>query len=284
MNSSSLKTLLRPLHGQLVLAVVASAFSGVTSMLLVALINRALAVDLADLDAIGAQFALVSVLSLFCRWLAEERFARLGQLMLAQLRLGVNQRIMALPYLEFERIGVARCNAALTEDANSVAHACSTLPGVTINAFLVLAALAYMAQLSLPVFGCVALVLLVGVFGYAAVELRALRTLRQARSEEDDVFRGFDGLLDGAKDHDVSGDDPPGGHHDQGAAGGRGAFGQRHDRRGVASASRLRGPRKVLLCGVPPTGRLKPNPIDGAASPRRPFCLLLRPPTGSTAT
>jgi len=199
-SKSSLNILLRPLRGQLALAVVASALSGLASMALVALINRALSVELAALAPIGVSFATLSLVSLSCRWLAEERFARIGQIALARLRLSVSQRIMALPYREFEQIGGARCNAALTEDASSVAHACSILPGVTINAFLVMAALAYMAWLSPPVFACVAGVLIVGILAYAAVEALALRTLRQARSHEDDVFRAFDGLLAGGKE------------------------------------------------------------------------------------
>lgn len=200
MSKGPLILLLRPLRGQLVLAVVASALSGLASMALVALINRALSVELNELASAGVAFAALSVVSLSCRWLAEERFARIGQIALARLRLSVSQRIMALPFREFEQIGGARCNAALTEDASSVAHACSILPGVTINAFLVLAALAYMAWLSPPVFACVAGVLLVGVLAYAAVEALALRTLRQARTHEDEVFRAFGGLIEGGKE------------------------------------------------------------------------------------
>jgi putative pyoverdin transport system ATP-binding/permease protein len=199
-SNNPLTTLLRPLRGQLLLAVVASALSGLASMALVALINRALSAELSEVATIGVSFALACVVSLSCRWLAEERFARLGQITLARLRLSVSRRIMALSYREFEQIGGARCNAALTEDASSVAHACSILPGVTINAFLVLAALTYMAWLSPPVFACVVGVLLVGVFAYVAVESMALRTLRQARNQEDEVFRAFGGLLEGGKE------------------------------------------------------------------------------------
>lgn len=188
------------MRGQLLLAVFASALSGAASMLLVALINRAFTVEAHALGSVGVQFAVASLVALGCRWLSEERFAHLGQAALARLRLDASRKIVALPYREFERRGAANFNAALTEDAGAVAHSCSILPGVTINVFLVTGSFAYMAFLSVGVFAWVAGVLFVGVLGYMAVESLALRTLRLARSAEDDVFRGFAGLLEGGKE------------------------------------------------------------------------------------
>ncbi len=195
-----LLSLLRPIRGHLAVAVVASAVAGVASMALVALINRALVAERASLAPIGVQFAGASLAALFCRWLSEERFARLGQDTLARLRVDVSRHIAALPYRVFEQRGAAQLNGVLTEDASAVAHCCSILPGVVINLFLVLASFAYMASLSLQVFGLVLVVLVLGVAAFALVESFALTALRAARAAEDEVFRGFGGLLQGAKE------------------------------------------------------------------------------------
>jgi putative pyoverdin transport system ATP-binding/permease protein len=195
-----LLALVRPLRGQLILAVLAGAASGVASMLLVALINAALMAERDALAGIGVKFAVVSLLALLCRWLSEERFARLGQTGLAALRREMSRKIATLTYREFERRGAASFNAALTEDTNTVAHACAILPGVIINACLIAGSFAYMAYLSPGVFAWVAGVLLVGVLAYAAVESLALGTLRLARRAEDDVFAGFGSLLQGGKE------------------------------------------------------------------------------------
>ena len=195
-----LASLLRPIRGQLALAACASALSGIVSMLLVALLNRALATEGSALGSIGAQFIAASVIGLSCRWLSEERFARLGQDTLARLRVAASRAITRLPLREFEARGAASFQAILTEDAGAIAHACSILPGVLINTFLVLGSLAYMASLSLSVFAVVIGLLLVGTAGYVLVEGRALATLRLARGAEDHVFASFGALLEGAKE------------------------------------------------------------------------------------
>ncbi|HWO11849.1 MAG TPA: cyclic peptide export ABC transporter [Polyangiaceae bacterium] len=195
-----LASLLRPIRGQLAVACCASALSGVASMVLVAQLNRALTAEASELGRVGASFIGASVIGLSCRWLSEERFARLGQDTLARLRVAASATIARLPLRQFEARGAASFNAILTEDAGAVAHACSILPGALINTFLVLGSLAYMASLSLSVFGVVVALLLVGTAAYVAVEGRALGLLRRARNAEDQVFAGFGGLLEGAKE------------------------------------------------------------------------------------
>ena len=197
---SLLLSLRRPIRAHLAVAVLARAAAGVASMALVALINRALTVDRSSLPRIGLQFAAASLAALLCRWLSEERFARLGQDTLARLRVDVSGHIASLPYRSFEQRGAAQFNGVLTEDASAVAHCCSILPGVIINLFLVLGSFAYMASLSPRVFGLVLVVLVLGVAAYALVESFALSALRAARGAEDEVFRGFGGLLEGAKE------------------------------------------------------------------------------------
>ncbi|MGC4088034.1 MAG: cyclic peptide export ABC transporter [Polyangiaceae bacterium] len=191
---------LRPMRAQLSVAVLASAVSGFAAMLLVALINRALASDGDGLDSTAAQFAGVSLVALSFRWLSEERFARLGQSALARLRFDSSRLIAGLPYREFEQKGSAVFHAALTEDAGAVAHTCSILPGVLLNLFLVLASFGYMAFLSLTVFALVMTLMAFGVAGYMVVEARAARTLRRARDAEDELFRRIGSLLDGGKE------------------------------------------------------------------------------------
>jgi putative ATP-binding cassette transporter len=197
---NALSSLLRPIGPQLLLATVACAVSGVASMLLVALVNGALSASADELGGIGLRFAAVSVLALSSRWLSEERFARLGQALLARLRQEMSRRIAALSYREFEQRGPANLGAALIEDANTVAQASTLVPGILINVFLVLGSFGYMAYLSLAVFAGVAVVLVAGVIGYLLVERLALRTLREARRVEEEVFQGFGALLGGAKE------------------------------------------------------------------------------------
>ncbi|MET0342254.1 MAG: cyclic peptide export ABC transporter, partial [Polyangiales bacterium] len=192
--------ILRPVRRRLALAVAASLGSGVASMLLIALINRALSVPSAELVEVGLGFAACSVASLVARWVAEDAFARVGQDSLRVLRERLALRVSAAPLPALEREGAARLNAALGEDIHTIAHFLTVLPGMLMHAAMLLGCFVYLGVLSLRVLAFVAAFVVVGSYAYLRAERWSLQLMRRARAAEDRMFEHFRGLFGGAKE------------------------------------------------------------------------------------
>ncbi len=104
------------------------------------------------------------------------------------------------PYAQFERVGSARIQSALTEHSNNVAVLFVSLPVILTNTVIVVGCLGYLAMLSWQVFLFALGVIGLGAVGYHLVHLRAIRYLQSASSEQDRLFGHFRALTDGAKE------------------------------------------------------------------------------------
>ncbi|MGP9590657.1 cyclic peptide export ABC transporter [Halomonas sp. AOP42-B2-16] len=192
--------LIRRTRGLMTAAALASILSGLFSVLLIAQINAALTSDSASRASAAWAFAGIAVALMVCRMVSTALFERLGQRALAELRSFVAQCVAETPFAQFERVGSARIQSALTEHSNNVAVLFVSLPVILTNTVIVVGCLGYLAMLSWQVFLFALGVIGLGAVGYHLVHLRAIRYLQSASSEQDRLFGHFRALTDGAKE------------------------------------------------------------------------------------
>ena len=195
-----LSYLIRRTRGLMTAAALASILSGLFSVLLIAQINAALTSDSASRASAAWAFAGIAVALMVCRMVSTALFERLGQRALAELRSFVAQCVAETPFAQFERVGSARIQSALTEHSNNVAVLFVSLPVILTNTVIVVGCLGYLAMLSWQVVLFALGVIGLGAVGYHLVHLRAIHYLQDASSEQDRLFGHFRALTDGAKE------------------------------------------------------------------------------------
>lgn len=192
--------LIRRTRGLMTAAAIASILSGLFSVLLIAQINTALNSDAASRASAAWAFAGIALALMTCRMVSTALFERLGQRALAELRSFIAQCVAVTPFAQFERVGSARIQSALTEHSNNVAVLFVSLPVILTNTVIVVGCLGYLAMLSWQVFLFALGVIGLGAVGYHLVHLRAIHYLQSASSEQDRLFGHFRALTDGAKE------------------------------------------------------------------------------------
>ncbi len=195
-----LSYLFRRTRGLMTAAALASILSGLFSVLLIAQINAALTSAPASRANAAWAFAGIAVALMVCRMVSTALFERLGQRALAELRSFVAQCVAETSFAQFERVGSARIQSALTEHSNNVAVLFVSLPVILTNTVIVVGCLGYLAMLSWQVFLFALGVIGLGAVGYHLVHLRAIHYLQSASSEQDRLFGHFRALTDGAKE------------------------------------------------------------------------------------
>jgi putative ATP-binding cassette transporter len=195
-----LRFLLRSSPWLSVSTLLCSVCAGFASTYLVGLVNELLTGDAASRTSLAYRFAGASVALLTLRWASHTQFVRLAEGTLATMRARLSAHFARMDYRELELLGSARVHAILTEDVATVAGSLVSLPEVAMSGAVVLGSMAYLASLSWRVFLCVLGALLLGSLAYHYANVRALVHLRKARLLEDDLFRHFRALVDGAKE------------------------------------------------------------------------------------
>lgn len=192
--------LLRASRWALIAALVASLVSGFGSALMVSYINDALRVPRDELTTVGLKFGIVALAVLFLRWASEVLFVRLSQKTLASMRLHLSRLMLEAPYRHIETHGSARLLAVLVDDVRTVSDFFVALPNFTMHGAVVVGCLAYLSFLSWQVFAFAIVFTVLGAIGYHFAHVRALAHLRQSRLEQDELFKHFRALCDGAKE------------------------------------------------------------------------------------
>jgi putative ATP-binding cassette transporter len=193
-------SLVRASRWSLIAALIASIASGLGSALMVAQINDALRVPRDQLTAVGLRFAAVALAALVTRWASETLFVRISQRTLASIRMQLSQLMVEAPYRHIEVHGSARLLAVLTDDVRTVADFFVMLPNLAMHGAVVAGCLVYLSLLSWQVFGFAIAFTVLGALGYSFAQGRAFAHMRQSRIAQDELFRNFRALCDGAKE------------------------------------------------------------------------------------
>ena len=195
-----LRFLLGRSPGALIVAVLLGLLSGATSAGLVAAVHHALA-DLSSPHALllGA-FAILCVLNPLTRAISEYVLLGIGQSSVMELRLRLTRQILATPLARLEALGSHRVLATLVDDVNTLSLALVQLPAVSVLLAILAGCLAYLAWLSLPLFGLLMGVMAIGAVSYQLPLLAGERRFQAAREERDRLFDHLRNLTGGIQE------------------------------------------------------------------------------------
>jgi putative ATP-binding cassette transporter len=124
----------------------------------------------------------------------------MGVRVMHELRLQIAQRILQLPYREYEHHGISRMYAMLSDDLSKASIALGTLPMCVVCVGLVVFGLGYLLLLSPWHFALVAAVLSLGIAIARYASARTSRALREVRALEDQMQDLYRAMVEGAKE------------------------------------------------------------------------------------
>lgn len=196
-------SLIRFLYGNswrlVMLSMAAGLISGLASAGIIAFINSALG-ESHRTTALGVSFLGGVVLVVVTKAFSEVVLTRLGQDIIAQLRVHLSEQILRAPLRHVQELGRHRLLAALNEDTDVIAQAYVQIPLICVNGATVVGCLAYLGWLSWPVLAIVLGFMIFGTLSFQAQEKQALHSFKRARETNDTLFRHFQSILEGIKE------------------------------------------------------------------------------------
>ncbi|CAM2005617.1 cyclic peptide export ABC transporter [Acanthopleuribacter pedis] len=181
-------------------ALAANVFSAALGVLLVALINNAVASpDLQFQGGVPLFVGLVLVLFASGVW-SQNLLNRLGAHIVRELRCMMVRRVLATPLATVEALGSHRIYTLLTSDIGNLSWAFGMVPVIAMNAMIAVLGFAYLGWLS-PLFLVATLALLVFGIGGTQLLLQRMRGLfEENRRRYDRLFRHFGSVVYGGKE------------------------------------------------------------------------------------
>lgn len=125
---------------------------------------------------------------------------RLSEGAVYELRLELARRLLAVPLRELEGLGKHRLLATLTDDVTQIAAGLSNFPTLCSYGATLLVCFGVLAWQSPLTFAIWASVLSLGSISYHLLQRRALAELERGRVHEDELYRHFTALCDGARE------------------------------------------------------------------------------------
>jgi putative ATP-binding cassette transporter len=202
----SLVRLIAPEARSLAILVAAlAAVSGLLSAALVAIGNSAIhSVTDSESSAAGtlliAAFAGAGLGRLISGYFSEVLLTKFCHSTIARIRTNLVQSILEVPLRTYENVGSPRVFACLTEDVAAVSQALSVLPGMVINAAIIIGAAGYLLWLSPAAFAILAIGAGSGFVIYRFLAKKAERHWSEARSSGDILHDHYKTFTAGVKE------------------------------------------------------------------------------------
>lgn len=174
--------------------------SGVCSILLIALVNRAVTSSQSLNDTLLWPFIGLAIVSILTGILSQFLLVKLSQSAVYKMRLRLSGWILSCPLRQLEELGANRLLATLTDDVAAISSTVFVLPFLCVDIALILGGFAYLGWLSGTVFlGTVAFIIIAMIL-IQFLLAKAHRILKLAREEQDHLFRHFTTLTNGIKE------------------------------------------------------------------------------------
>lgn len=195
-----LTQLLRPYSGWLLLSALAGTLAGAATVALLARLTQVIR----EPDALGSG-VLAVVLALSAVILAGRAVSLLltnwvGQRVVARMRQVLAHKILMAPIDALERYRVHRLVPVLTHDVDTISGTVFALAAMAIASAVAVGCLAYLAWLSLPMFGLLVLALAAGIVVQRLAQRRGMAGFQQARDAEERLHKAYRSLGEGAKE------------------------------------------------------------------------------------
>jgi putative ATP-binding cassette transporter len=182
------------------LSVVSGIITGIGSAALIALIHNVLSDNALPRRTLVLGYIGLCILIPVARFASAVLLIRLSQRVTSNLRVELSRRILGAPLRQLEELGPHRLLGALTDDVLVISNTVVNIPVLCIDVTVLLGCLIYLGWLSWVVLLAVLLFIAIGVVSYQLPIGRANSLLRQARVKQDDLFKNFRALIEGAKE------------------------------------------------------------------------------------
>jgi len=199
-----IKQLLAQSRRTMLLAIVASAISAVTGVMIIGGVNYALENGFESLtNTVIAYVVMVAILFMSGVW-SQSLLVGLGHRMVYQLRLQLVRRILNTSLERQEQLGGPALYNVLTRDVTMVANATKQLPISLYNGLLLLAGISYLAWLSPLLFLCTLVLVALGVWGDFKLVGRTKIMMTDVRRFDERLFKQYEAVIEGRNELGLS--------------------------------------------------------------------------------
>ena len=195
-----LVSLLRKFWRMVLLATLAGLAAGATSAALIAMTNDAISGNEVSLRWQIVIFTILGLLMLLANFASRALLIQISQRTVMQLRLQLSERILGTPLRLLEQVGSPRLLVALSDDTFAISSALTIVPSLCSNIATMAVCLVYLGWLSVSVLLGLMGFMLVGIVSYQRIAVIAQRYLREARLEQDTLFKHYRSLTEGTKE------------------------------------------------------------------------------------
>ncbi|SDP62253.1 putative ATP-binding cassette transporter [Rhodoferax sp. OV413] len=196
----SILRLLKPYIFWIALSTVTGIGAGAATVALLATINEVLNRPGGMAGGLLVTFIALCFGALFGRAVSDMSNNIVGQRLVAQVRKDLALKILAAPIDALERYRTHRLMPVLTQDVDMISDVAFMLAATMISLAVTLGCLAYLAWLSLPLFGLLAVALLIGVVVQSRAHGIGISGFFKSREEEELLHKAYRGISEGAKE------------------------------------------------------------------------------------
>lgn len=174
--------------------------AGLSSVGLLAIINRILSEPAAVPTTLAAGFIGLVMVKVFTNWLSQILLVKFAQEAILGIGIRLCRKVIQAPLRVLERHGTAQVLATLTDDTSALAWSLQSLPAMAINVATLVGCSLYLAWLSWTAFMGVVLLTVIGFVGYRRLYRRFLKSNQAVRETRAALFGHFRGLTEGMKE------------------------------------------------------------------------------------
>jgi putative ATP-binding cassette transporter len=195
-----LSFLIKYAPGSVALAVVFGVISGASNAAMLALFNSVLRGNGISRTTLLWWFIALCIFLPLTRYASEMLLTRLSQDALMSLRMRLCRQILAAPLRHLEELGAHRLLTVLADDVPIITGTLVAFPLLCINIAVAISGLVYLGLLSWVMLLAVLGFMVIGIITYQLPVNRAMRVLRLAREEADNLYGHFRSLTLGTKE------------------------------------------------------------------------------------
>jgi len=198
--AAEIRRLLKPFLPWIALSTCAGICAGIATVALLATINQVINRPGGLSGDLLLTFVGLCVVALLGRVASDMAINLVGQRLVAQVRKGLAQKILAAPIEALERYKTYRLLPVLTQDVDMISDVAFALATTLIALAVALGCLVYLAILSLPLFGLLVVALAIGTTLQTLAQVRGVRGFWEAREHEERLHKAYRSISEGAKE------------------------------------------------------------------------------------
>ena len=192
--------LFRPFLPWMALSAVTGVGAGLATVALLSTINEVLNRPGGMAGGLLLTFVGLCAVALIGRATSDISTNFVGQRLVATVRKRLARKILSAPIDALERYRTHRLMPVLTQDVDMISDVAFSLSATVIALSVALGCLGYLAWLSLPLFGMLVAMLLVGGAIQTVAQARGVAGFWKSRDYEEQLHKAYRGISEGAKE------------------------------------------------------------------------------------